>query len=113
MSRYELSVICQSALLTKKAPTVILRNSSGKLGAPSMIRTCDLLVRSQTLYPAELWALQKIHVNTTDSGAKPPVGHMMGPHVSTERPTGSVSSESEASRSSTAENAGACGGVEQ
>ena len=25
-------------------------------GAPSMIRTCDLLVRSQTLYPAELWA---------------------------------------------------------
>lgn len=45
MSRYGLSVICQSALLTKKAPTVILRNSSGKLGAPSMIRTCDLLVR--------------------------------------------------------------------
>src|SRR5687768_15089978 len=28
-------------------------------GAPSMIRTCDLLVRSQTLYPAELWARQK------------------------------------------------------
>ena len=24
-------------------------------GAPSTIRTCDLLIRSQTLYPAELW----------------------------------------------------------
>jgi hypothetical protein len=41
VSPYELSVICQSALSTKKAPTVILRNSSGKLGAPSMIRTCS------------------------------------------------------------------------
>src|SRR6478736_8128086 len=29
-------------------------------GAPSMIRTCDLLVRSQTLYPAELWARQPL-----------------------------------------------------
>ena len=27
-----------------------------KLGAPSKTRTCDLLVRSQTLYPTELWA---------------------------------------------------------
>ena len=25
-------------------------------GAPSKTRTCDLLVRSQTLYPTELWA---------------------------------------------------------
>ena len=25
-------------------------------GAPSTTRTCDLLVRSQTLYPTELWA---------------------------------------------------------
>ena len=33
-------------------------------GAPGMIRTCDLLVRSQTLYPTELrarlrWELQR------------------------------------------------------
>ena len=27
-----------------------------KDGAPSKTRTCDLLVRSQTLYPTELWA---------------------------------------------------------
>src|SRR5436190_22791366 len=26
------------------------------LGGPSRTRTCDLLVRSQTLYPTELWA---------------------------------------------------------
>ena len=25
-------------------------------GAPCRTRTCDLLVRSQTLYPTELWA---------------------------------------------------------
>ena len=25
-------------------------------GDPSRIRTCDLLIRSQTLYPAELWS---------------------------------------------------------
>ncbi len=30
---------------------------NGLAGAPGMIRTCDLLVRSQTLYPAELRAL--------------------------------------------------------
>ena len=29
---------------------------SEELGAPSTTRTCDLLVRSQTLYPTELWA---------------------------------------------------------
>ena len=28
-------------------------------GAPSTTRTCDLLVRSQTLYPTELWARNK------------------------------------------------------
>jgi hypothetical protein len=28
-----------------------------------MIRTCDLLVRSQTLYPAELWARQTFDLN--------------------------------------------------
>ncbi len=28
----------------------------GFVGAPGMIRTCDLLVRSQTLYPTELRA---------------------------------------------------------
>ena len=58
MSRYELSVICQSASPMESARKQDWRNSSGKLGAPSTIRTCDLLVRSQTLYPAELWARQ-------------------------------------------------------
>ena len=28
----------------------------GRSGAPSKIRTCDLRIRSPTLYPAELWA---------------------------------------------------------
>ena len=31
-------------------------NGLGILGAPGMIRTCDPLVRSQVLYPAELRA---------------------------------------------------------
>ena len=30
-------------------------------GAPSTTRTCDLLVRSQTLYPTELWAPRPTH----------------------------------------------------
>jgi hypothetical protein len=29
-------------------------------GAPGMTRTCDLLVRSQTLYPTELRALREV-----------------------------------------------------
>ena len=29
-------------------------------GAPNRIRTCGLLIRSQTLYPAELWAHMKL-----------------------------------------------------
>jgi integrase len=33
-----------------------LREMSRKSGGPSRTRTCDLLVRSQTLYPTELWA---------------------------------------------------------
>ena len=33
-------------------------------GAPSTTRTCDLLVRSQTLYPAELWARQTFDFST-------------------------------------------------
>ena len=28
--------------------------TSQNIGAPDMIRTCDLLIRNQTLYPAEL-----------------------------------------------------------
>ena len=32
---------------------------SQDFGAPSTTRTCDLLVRSQTLYPTELWARNK------------------------------------------------------
>jgi hypothetical protein len=31
-------------------------DNAKKSGAPGMIRTCDLLVRSQTLYPTELRA---------------------------------------------------------
>ena len=31
-------------------------NGARLLNAPSKIRTCDLLIRSQTLYPTELWA---------------------------------------------------------
>jgi hypothetical protein len=38
--------------LGSKAP----RNCSGFLSAPRLIRTADLLIRSQTLYPSELWA---------------------------------------------------------
>ena len=30
---------------------------------PSRTRTCDLLVRSQTLYPTELWALRKVRTS--------------------------------------------------
>jgi hypothetical protein len=33
-----------------------LSDNTRKVGAPGMIRTCDLLVRSQTLYPTELRA---------------------------------------------------------
>ena len=32
-------------------------------GGPSRTRTCDLLVRSQTLYPTELWALRGVERN--------------------------------------------------
>src|SRR5882724_12301703 len=32
------------------------RLDKGRGGAPSKIRTCDLRIRSPTLYPAELWA---------------------------------------------------------
>src|SRR5256885_3225189 len=44
---------------------------SAKDGGPSKTRTCDLLVRSQTLYPTELWAprgkLQLYH-HSVESG---------------------------------------------
>ena len=39
-----------------------------RIGAPCTTRTCDLLVRSQTLYPAELRALE-------DETLRAPVGH--------------------------------------
>lgn len=39
----------------KQPPTA--RSSSAVSGAPNRIRTCGLLIRSQTLYPAELWVL--------------------------------------------------------
>ena len=37
----------------EKPPTA--RSTSTVCGAPNRIRTCGLLIRSQTLYPAELW----------------------------------------------------------
>ena len=37
----------------KRAATVAARKTL-KIGAPGMIRTCDPLIRSQVLYPAEL-----------------------------------------------------------
>ena len=39
----------------KQPPTA--RSLSAVCGAPNRIRTCGLLIRSQTLYPAELWVL--------------------------------------------------------
>ncbi len=42
-------------------PWFFLRNS----GAPSRARTCDLLIRSQTLYPTELW-VQSSHMVCLD-----------------------------------------------
>jgi hypothetical protein len=45
--------------LAMSEPLARRRRAKGESnGAPSMIRTCDLLVRSQMLYPAELWARQ-------------------------------------------------------
>ena len=39
--------------IKKQPPTA--RSLSAVHGAPNRIRTCGLLIRSQTLYPAELW----------------------------------------------------------
>ena len=44
---------------TDIAPSKI-RKFVRKFGAPSTTRTCDLLVRSQTLYPTELWARDRL-----------------------------------------------------
>ena len=44
---------CDRDLLSRQRASVV------KNGAPSKTRTCDLLVRSQTLYPTELWARTK------------------------------------------------------
>ena len=40
----------------RRRPRRDAREISRKSGGPSRTRTCDLLVRSQTLYPTELWA---------------------------------------------------------
>ena len=42
----------------KQPPTA--RSLSAVCGAPNRIRTCGLLIRSQTLYPAELWVLVRL-----------------------------------------------------
>ena len=39
-------------------------------GAPDTIRTCDRLVRSQVLYPAELRALRKRHYTDCMAGCR-------------------------------------------
>src|SRR5262245_4358428 len=51
------------------------RDAGESNGAPSTTRTCDLLVRSQTLYPAELWARQKNDPSTMGPGGskQPPL----------------------------------------
>ena len=41
------------------SPEVQYSQMRARIGAPSTTRTCDLLVRSQTLYPTELWAPTK------------------------------------------------------
>ena len=41
---------------TSVRPGSKIREFAEEFGAPSTTRTCDLLVRSQTLYPTELWA---------------------------------------------------------
>ena len=56
----ELSYLSEATKVTttkseqKKAPTV--RSRLLEYGAPGTIRTCDRLIRSQVLYPAELQA---------------------------------------------------------
>ena len=40
---------------TKEKPSTARSSSRVFHGAPNRIRTCGLLIRSQTLYPAELW----------------------------------------------------------
>ena len=58
--------------LAMREPSACRRQAEGESnGAPSMIRTCDLLVRSQTLYPAELWARQPLILTTHDKSHKP------------------------------------------
>src|SRR5688572_18742594 len=60
MSESPSTPFAQDKWLAMSEPSVRRRRAEGESnGAPSMIRTCDLLVRSQTLYPAELWARQK------------------------------------------------------
>ena len=43
-------------LSAKQKERCVSHRSSFQSGDPSRIRTCDLLIRSQTLYPAELWS---------------------------------------------------------
>jgi hypothetical protein len=48
------------------------------IGAPSRTRTCDLLVRSQTLYPTELWAREvgNPEFSIRVAGGQKPSGHL-------------------------------------
>ena len=56
LSRYELSVICQSGSTASRPTRIEMNDFLREFGAPCRTRTCDLLVRSQTLYPTELRA---------------------------------------------------------
>ena len=56
---------------TKKPST---REGSSMYGAPGTIRTCDRLVRSQVLYPAELRALKDAHYAGIGVGRQGGVG---------------------------------------
>ena len=52
-------------LKMKKASNLLALNV--KYGAPGTIRTCDRLVRSQVLYPAELRALCEVAYSASEA----------------------------------------------
>jgi hypothetical protein len=51
-----------------------LESLKGRNGAPREIRTPGLLIRSQSLYPAELWAHEGSFPNHLQSTKKPVLG---------------------------------------
>src|SRR5262245_16058997 len=51
---------CSRLFTNRKGWRRELTEIAKDFGAPSTTRTCDLLVRSQTLYPTELWARDRL-----------------------------------------------------